>query len=482
MSLRIETAKILLMIPTYNERENIDRLYADIRSLLPTIDLLFLDDNSPDGTGKAIDAIIKSDSKVFAVHRPGKMGVGSAHFDGINWAYDHGYEYIVTMDCDFTHPPKYILTILEERETADILVGSRFIKEKSLAGWNLLRRTLTWTGHILTTQLLDLPYDATGGFRLYNLKTIPQHAFKQVSSLGYSFFFESLFIFNFNKFRIKEIPIELPPRTYGHSKMVLGDVFKSLKLLFVIFSNKLLNEERYIVCDPLKKTEIDPKLQETQGWDQYWADQKSSGRILYDLVAAFYRKFIIKRNLSRFIKNTFEPGKHLLHAGCGSGQVDKDVVQYADVTGLDISVNALNFYKRVHRGQVKVLHGSIFSIPTQPGTFDGIYNLGVMEHFTEDEIQKILVEFHRILKPGGKMVIFWPPEYGLSVLFFKALTFIFKNLLKKENVKFHPDEISRVQSESQARQIFTKSGFKVVKYYFGIQDLFTYAIFVVERI
>lgn len=472
--------KLVIMIPTYNESGNVANLYTEIRKLVPFADLLFIDDNSPDGTGKIIDDIIKTDNKVFVIHRAGKLGVGSAHYDGISWAYENKYNYLVTMDCDFTHPPKYILDIVEKRANADVLVGSRFIKEKSLTGWNMIRKILTWTGHVLTTHLLDLPYDATGGFRLYNLKTVPRQAFELVSSLGYSFFFESLFILNFNKLKIQEIAIDLPPRTYGSSKMTVKDIFRSLKLLLMIYSNKLVNEERYVIAEPLSPKEINTEFVDKQDWDQYWKDKKTSGRILYDIIAAFYRKFIIKRNLNYFITHNFKPNSQVLHAGCGSGQVDKEVCEYVKVTGLDISVNALNFYKRTNRGKAKVVHGSIFHMPLESKSFDGIYNLGVMEHFELQEIDQIMQEFKRVLKPNGKIVLFWPPEFGFSVIFFKILTFIFKNILGKKDVKFHPDEISRIKSKKEAEEILKKNGFKMSEYYFGPRDLFTYSIIVGE--
>ena len=144
-------------------------------------------------------------------------------------------------------------------------------------------------------------------------------------------------------------------------------------------------------------------------------------------------------------------------------------------------MNALRLYLRVNKGHCKVLHGSIFDIPRPDGSVEGIYNLGVMEHFTEEEIQKILREFRRVLKKDGRVVLFWPPEFGLSVLFFKALTVVFR-LFGKANVKFHPDEITRVRSRAHAYGILEQAGFKVVEYSFGPRDLFTYAVIAAEKL
>jgi dolichol-phosphate mannosyltransferase len=178
-----------------------------------------MDDNSPDGTGDIIDELAKHSPRVFASHRPKKLGIGHAHREGINWAYAHGYTQLITMDCDFTHPPSSIPEILEvaHASDADVVVGSRYLRKDSLVGWNPLRLFLTYTGHFLTKSLLGMSQDATGGFRFYRLDRIPRSVFALVSSTGYSFFFESLYILYLNGFTIGEIPISLPPRTYGHS-------------------------------------------------------------------------------------------------------------------------------------------------------------------------------------------------------------------------------------------------------------------------
>jgi dolichol-phosphate mannosyltransferase len=470
----------LVFVPTYNERENVERLYREIRKLPVDLDILFLDDHSPDGTGEAIDRLAAQDARVFTIHRKSKLGVGSAHFDGITWAYDHGYTVLVTMDCDFTHPPDKILDVLREKDAADVVVGSRYMSEGSLSGWNVLRKLLTWTGHALTRTLLGMKYDATGAFRLYRLDRIPRAAFSLVTSKGYSFFFESLHILHFNKLVIKEIPITLPPRTYGHSKMGLSEISRSVKLLASTFLTHLVNEERYRVAAPVDASTINPTVKDEQGWDDYWADQKSDGGIAYDLVAAFYRKYIIKRNLNRFVAKYFRPGAKVLHAGCGGGQVDTDITKRVSITGLDISVQALNFYKRTN-SSAQVLHGSIFEIPLPDRSVEGLYNLGVMEHFTAPEIRRILKEFDRVLAPEGRLIIFWPPEFGSSVIFLRGVKWVLENVFRKRNVKLHPDEITRVQSKAHVVALFEAAGFRVIRYSFSIRDLFTYCIIVAEK-
>lgn len=235
--------KTLIFIPTYNESENVERIYREIKSLNLGTDILFLDDNSPDGTGKLIDALVEKSPDTFVIHRTGKLGIGSAHQAGIKWAYDKEYEMLVTMDCDFTHSPSYIINFIRHSDRADIVIGSRYMKKHSLATWNIFRKFLTKLGHFMTVTLLNMPYDASGAFRLYCLKKIDKNIFSLIQSNGYSFFFESLFILHFNRKEIFEIPIELPSRTYGTSKMTWKDAWKSLQFLLNLYQRKILNKK-----------------------------------------------------------------------------------------------------------------------------------------------------------------------------------------------------------------------------------------------
>lgn len=160
--------------------------------------------------------------------------------------------------------------------------------------------------------------------------------------------------------------------------------------------------------------------------------------------------------------------------------MDTDINKYASITALDISKDALRLYQSFNGKSSQTVHGSILDIPLEENSFDGIYNLGVLEHFALDEIQKILAEFKRVLKDSGRLVIFWPPEFGLSVLFFKALKKMVRVFTGKD-VKFHPDEISRVESRESVTEIFNRSGFSVIEYSFGLRDLWTYSVIVGKK-
>lgn len=470
---------LLIAIPTYNESENVNTLYERIKKLNINHDILFVDDNSKDGTSELIKKIIKKDKSVFLISRNKKMGIGSAHKEIINFAYGKKYKTLITMDSDFTHKPEDIVKFLKKKDSADIIAGSRYMSEKSLSEWNFIRKFLTLTAHFLTKNLLKMSFDATSAFRLYNLNKIPKELFLKIESDGYSFFFESMFIFHINGFKINEVSIELPARTYGHSKMTMKDIRNSFILLLKTYYLSKTYKDLFIYTPQIllpKKTRTKDEIE----WDEYWQFQRKNRKILYDTIAIFYRKYIIKRNLNYHIKKNFKPKANILHAGCGGGQVDADIINYINITGLDISTGALNLYKRLYGNSCKVIHGSILNIPEKKETFDGIYNLGVMEHFNEKEITKILDEFNRVLKKGGKIILFWPPEFGISVIFLNSMHFILNNLLGK-NIRLHPEEITKVKSKKQISSILLKSGFKLNNFSFGPKDLFTYVVIVGEK-
>lgn len=471
--------KILIAIPTYNEADNIGPLYKRIKKTKIATDILFVDDNSKDGTSRIIKEILKKDKSVFLISRKRKLGIGSAHQVAISFAYSRKYKNLITMDCDFTHRPEDIKKFLEKKNTEGVVVGSRYISKGSLSEWNIIRKTLTLTAHFLTKNLLNMPYDATSAFRLYNLEKIPRDIFLKVESSSYSFFFESMFILQVNKFKITQVSIELPARTYGNSKMTFKDIYTSLILLINTFYLYKTYKDLFIytpqVLLPSKsKTDVESE------WDDYWKFQRKNRKILYDTIAIFYRKYIIRQNLNRHIKSNFKKNENVLHAGSGGGQVDADIVKYIKITGLDISTGALNLYKRQYGDKCQIIHGSIFDIPAKKGEFDGIYNLGVMEHFTEKEIIKILKEFNRVLKKNGKIILFWPPAFGISVIFLNSMHFILNNILRKK-IRLHPEEITKVKSRKQIKKLLLESGFELNKFSFGPRDLFTYVIIVAGK-
>lgn len=470
--------KTLIFIPTYNERENAPRMCEEIHKLDLDADVLFMDDHSPDGTGGILESLKSRFPRLLVQHRAGKLGIGSAHLDAIQWAYDQGYEQLVTMDCDFSHSPSDIPAMMNAAVDADVSVGSRWVHAGSLPGWNILRRCMTWLGHFLTKGVLGIPQDATGGFRVYRLDRVPRGLFEMVKSRGYSFFFESLYLLNRNAISIREVPIKLPARTYGHSKMSAAAAWRSARYVFELWFANLRRPEQFLL--KRKSPEIDPALAASSDWDSYWNEKSDKGGALYELIAGIYRRAVIRRNLNRAIRRNFPSGSALLHAGCGSGQVDTDLQKTMRLTALDLSPSALHLYCRNNPNAVAVKHGDIFHLPFPDGSFDGVYNLGVMEHFTEKEIVEILREFRRVLRSGGKIVIFWPHAGATSVLALKACHQLMRSVFKS-NAQLHPPEISHVRSRRHAQELIGQAEFNLVDYRFGVSDFFVQAIVVAEK-
>jgi len=471
--------RTLIFVPTYNELENAPVLCEEIHKLGLDADVLFMDDNSPDGTGPLLEELKQHYPRLIVQHRKGKLGVGSAHHDAIHWAYDQGYAVLVTMDCDFTHSPADIPGLISAASQCDISVGSRWVREGSLPGWSAYRRGMTTLGRLLTKYVLGIPQDASGAFRVYRLDRVPRAVFQLVRTRGYSFFFESLFIFNRNCFSIVEYPIILPARTYGHSKMSGAAAFRSARYIFELLFANLRRPEQFLLEG--KPVQTDPALHDPQDWNAYWDSSSARGGALYELIAGIYRRRVIVRNLDRAIERAFPPGSALLHAGCGSGQVDVNVQRRMRITALDISPGALRLYARNNPKAAGIRHASIFALPFGDASFDGVYNLGVVEHFTHAEIERILAEFRRVLKPGGKCVVFWPHRWATSVFVMRVVHFLLNDVMGK-NARLHPPEISHSRNRGQAREMFAKAGFRLLDYRFGASDFFVQAVVVAEKL
>lgn len=470
--------KTLIFIPTYNERDNVGPMAEALLRLPLDADILFIDDNSPDGTGGLLDDLSQKHPRVSVVHREGKSGIGSAHQAGIAYAYDNGYERLITMDCDFTHSPHDIPRFAEQSTGADITVGSRHLEADSLPQWSLARMLLTRVGHRVTAATLGFAYDATGALRVYNLTQIPREAFGLVDEPGYAFFFHSLFVMHQNGFTIRELPIVLPARTYGHSKMTLGEVKRSVQQLGTLAVAKRVNPAQFLLKrDP---GAIDPNLVDPQGWDDYWKKKDKKGGLVYETIAAAYRMMIIRRHLNQLIHREFTPGASLLHAGCGSGQVDMDLHRYVKVTAVDISVPALRIYRSENPKVHDVRHASILDLPFEDESFDGAYNLGVIEHFEGEELKTMLKEIHRVLRPGGKFVIFWPHKNATSVAVLDSVHWIMRNLGRTD--RLHPPEVTLVKSKEDARSRLAAAGFEMISYEFGPDDMFVQSRVVARKI
>jgi dolichol-phosphate mannosyltransferase len=460
---------VLVFTATYNEADNIRPLLEQLVGLGLAADLLVVDDNSPDGTGDIVEGLRQSVPNLRLLRRPGKQGIGSAHLAALQLAAAEGYAVVVSMDADFSHSPADVPRLLAMREQYEVVVGSRFQRTSSLQDWNAFRWFMTHLGHFLTRTLLRLPYDASGGLRLYRLDRIPAGLLERVESRDYAFFFESLALLHRAGLRIGELAVDLPARTYGHSKMQLGHMVGGL-LRLLRLSWRLAFSARGSRPAPADSGSM------REMWDQYWEGKKTrTERSAYDVIASFYRNYLIKPSLERAIRRSFAPRAELIHAGCGGGEVDTGVVQYAKVTAVDISPNAVARYQAQHGANAECMVADIFRLSEFGPRFDGVYNLGVMEHFEPPEIRRIFGEFNRVLKPGGRIVIFWPPVYGLSVIALHAIHFVLNRVLRR-GVQLHPPEPTKLRSRAQMESLLQAAGFELESISFGARDAFTYAV------
>ena len=210
----------LVVIPTYNERENIEQLLEEILSLPVNFDILVVDDTSPDGTWKVVEKLIEVEKRVNLIIRAGKQGLGRAYQEGFSWGIKEGYEFIFEMDADFSHSPKDLIRLRETAEEFPVVIGSRYVKGGRVEGWSKKREALSRLGNLYVKILLNLPVrDATGGFRCYRGEVLKKIPLERLSGKGFSFQIEMTFWAHKLGFPIKEIPITFRERELGESKM-----------------------------------------------------------------------------------------------------------------------------------------------------------------------------------------------------------------------------------------------------------------------
>lgn len=214
------TQRALIIFPTYNEKENIEKIVHAVLPMDPRINVLIVDDNSPDGTGKIADRLAAQEEKVNVLHRQQKNGLGRAYIAGFKWAIERGYDYVFEMDADFSHGPEYIKDFLREIRSYDLVVGSRYISGVNVINWPMSRLLLSYFANMYTRIVSGLPMrDATGGFKCFRREVLEAIDLDEVRSSGYAFQIEMSMRAWKKNFRIKEIPIIFYDRTAGESKM-----------------------------------------------------------------------------------------------------------------------------------------------------------------------------------------------------------------------------------------------------------------------
>jgi dolichol-phosphate mannosyltransferase len=216
----MEMTKSLIIIPTFNEVENIAKLIHDIKAVDSNLHVLVVDDNSPDGTAQRVNMLKQEIDDIYLIEREGKKGLGTAYVAGFKFALQNGYEYIFEMDADFSHDPKEIPSFIKAMDDADLVIGSRYIKGVNVVNWPLSRLLLSYFANQYTRIITGLPVcDATAGYKCIRRNVLQAIDLADIHSGGYSFQIEMNFKAWKKGFRIKEIPIIFIDRALGKSKM-----------------------------------------------------------------------------------------------------------------------------------------------------------------------------------------------------------------------------------------------------------------------
>lgn len=227
--MRETVASILVVIPTYNECENLPRIVARVHAAAPGVDILVADDNSPDGTGAIADELAAADSRVHVLHRPGKAGLGAAYLAGFAWALERGYDAVVEMDADGSHRPEDLPRLIEALVDADLVLGSRWVPGGQVVNWPLSRKVLSRGGNAYTRFMLRAPVrDATGGYRIFRASALRSLDLGSVESQGYCFQVDLVWRAVQRGLVIREVPIIFVEREIGTSKMSRQIVIEAL--------------------------------------------------------------------------------------------------------------------------------------------------------------------------------------------------------------------------------------------------------------
>lgn len=235
--------KTLVVTPTYNEAENIEKLIESVLSQNPNIEILVVDDNSPDGTGKIVEQIEINNSRVHLIKRSGKMGLGTAYVAGFKYAIEKNFDYVIEMDADFSHNPEDIPRFLEKIKEYDVVVGSRYFGGVRILNWPIRRLILSYGASLYTRIITGMPIkDTTGGYKCFRRNVLEAINLDEIKSNGYAFQIEMNFKAWKKGFSIYELPIIFIDRTSGQSKMSKKIVYEAVFLVWKLKLRSILNK------------------------------------------------------------------------------------------------------------------------------------------------------------------------------------------------------------------------------------------------
>lgn len=439
--------KTLVFTATYNESDNAESILNEIFQYLPDAEVLIVDDNSPDGTGPLLDRLASANPAIHVVHRPSKLGLGTAHLLAMKYAIHNEYDQLITMDADFSHNPKYLPVIMQLLEDNDFVIGSRYTKG-GRCDYGFARTLISKTANTLARYLLGIPtHEATTSYRGFTLSLLKQMDLDSIWSDGYSFFMESIFVVRLATRKLAEFPIHFEDRRAGTSKISKREIYKAIYNITRLFYRRL-----FVI--PFTVYHPDKEKKETQSCENCGSifqmemfsanyaenedaavyqctstGHRTHGRILKCLncglvfnetrhdaekLLSFYSEVedeaYLKNIDSRFktFRHNFEKIKpyipnsgKLLDIGsyCGVS------LKVADENGFEtLGVEPSNWAARYSEEVMKkrVFNGSLKDLPKEEGPFDVVTMWDVMEHLPHPIEEMKLI--HSRLKPGGVFV------------------------------------------------------------------------------
>ena len=237
--------RLLVSLATYNEAGNLENLIREIHQFVPAAHVLVVDDNSPDGTGKIADALAAADPRVHVLHRPGKLGLGTATLAAMQYAMDNGYDYLQNMDADFSHPPRYLPGILAGMSKYDVMIGSRYTPGGGTENWPFVRRFISQSVNLMVRFLFRMPVkDASGAYRCYRVSMLRNAKLGETKSRGYSFQQEVLFRCHKSGAKLGEFPILFENRRAGASKVNGKEALRSIAMILWLGLRNFFGLER----------------------------------------------------------------------------------------------------------------------------------------------------------------------------------------------------------------------------------------------
>ena len=388
----------VILLPTYNERENVKLIIPEIFELIPEINILVIDDNSPDGTALEVEELMVEYPNLSILKRQGKEGLGKAYIDAMKRVrQDKDVRAVITMDADGSHSPEYLKDLLREIENCDLAVGSRYVKNGGVKNWELWRKCLSKYGNLYASSLAGLKInDVTAGFMCVRRDFLERVDMGRINSSGYAFLIEfKFFLIKVLKAKVKEAPIIFYQRREGETKFSRRILFEGLRTPWRLF---------------IKRFKINSDLSSSKtSWEKCWQDQNSRINII-NFGRQIYNFF-----LYRFLKKFIDKQTDFLELGCGTASLGLKLAREVNsYVGFDIAPNILekareNFVKNDIKN-FTLKEKDILVLSEEEKKYNLVWSQGLIEHFENTEK---LIDIHLgLCEKGGQVIISVPAKYS----------------------------------------------------------------------